>query len=208
MTAKAAVKRSEEPANAEMQKSFGLAGRIAYSRAEHAKLLEAGESLAQSLALTSSPDFPDKQKGLAGLRAIEHAFDGIAEHCHAEDRIVESIYDQYLKPEQRAHIAAEHHEILRLLGNFREELRYATADRANELSGSATELINALKAHVARENESLGQIQVEGQLSRAGTARKSRGAAKLAKRRKRRQRRSSHSKPQSVPYTMEPHLEI
>ncbi|HKV24216.1 MAG TPA: hemerythrin domain-containing protein [Candidatus Acidoferrum sp.] len=205
MAARAALKRAVEPANAQIEKTFGLSDRIAYSRAEHDKLLEAGESLARSLALTSSPDFPEKQKGLAGLRALEHAFDGIAEHCHAEDRIVEPVYDQCLKAEQRAQIATEHHKILRLLGNFRHELRYATADRANELTGAGTELVSALRAHVARENEWLGRIHVARPAEVSSGARSPHAVVRSAKPRKRRQ---VHRKNQNVSYTMEPHLEI
>jgi len=74
-----------------------LRDRIAYLRAEHAKLLESAEKVSGTLALAYSTNFPERQESLAGLRGFDHAFDGIAEHCHAEDRIVESVYHQYLR---------------------------------------------------------------------------------------------------------------
>ena len=72
---------------------MALHDRIAYLRTEHAKLLELAENVAGTLALASSTNFPKRQKCLARLRTFDHAFDGVAEHCHAENRIVESVYE-------------------------------------------------------------------------------------------------------------------
>jgi hypothetical protein len=174
--------------------------RISYLQAEHAKLLEHTGNLARSLKLASSQEFPDQQKGLSGLRRLSHFFDGIAEHCHAENRVVESVYQQHLNRTECDRIAAEHRDLLHLLAEFREELRFATADRAASLAQPGMQLVNSLRAHIDCERIFLSQI----------------AKSHCTKGRRRSQRRKGHaaaggSEPEArtvIPYTMEPHPEL
>lgn len=187
---------------------MALCDRIAYLRTEHAKLLELAENVPRRLALASSTKFPERQKSLAGLRAFNHAFDGIAEHCHAENRIVESIYRRYLKERERAQIKAEHQEILRALGEFREELRFATADRTRSLVAPGTELVNILRRHVAHEEEWLDLIaKSRGARKRATANRPARGVLKNKWETRKRNTDAQREHP-CIPYTMEPHPEL
>ena len=187
---------------------MALRDRIAYLRTEHAKLLELAEDVAGVLAFASSTNFPEQQKSLAGLRAFHHAFDGIAEHCHAENRIVESIYQRYLKERERAQIKTEHQKILRALEEFREELRFATADRTASLVVPGTELINVLRKHVAHEEEWLGRIAKSRTARKRATGRGQAGAALKKRRQTRRRDTSAQHEHPCVPYTMESHPEL
>lgn len=187
---------------------MALRDRIAYLRTEHAKLLELAENVAGVLALASSTNFPEQQKSLAELRAFHHAFDGIAEHCHAENRIVESIYQRYLKERERAQIKTEHQAILRALGEFREELRFATADRTASLVAPGTELVNVLRRHVAHEEEWLGRIAKSGTAGKRATAHGQARTALKKRRQTRRRNADAQDEHPCVPYTMEPHPEL
>ncbi len=181
-----------------------LRDRIAYLRAEHAKLLESAEKVSGTLALAYSTNFPERQESLAGLRGFDHAFDGIAEHCHAEDRIVESVYHQYLREPERAQSRAEHQEILRRLGEFRGELRFATADHTASLVGPGMELVRVLRTHVADEEEWLDRIaKSETSGKRVTTHKRSHTAVRKGRLKHRRDGRTRREKPH-MPYTLEP----
>jgi hypothetical protein len=187
---------------------MALHDRIAYLRTEHSKLRELADNLTAALALASSTEFADRQKSLARMRAFEHSFDGVTEHCHSEKRIVESIYERYLKKQECAQVRAEHQNILCTLGLFREELRFATADRTASLVGPGTELVRLLGSHLAREEEWLDRVaKSEAFGTRGKTLRPARSVPihkqQPSKRRTRARREESH-----VPYTMEPHLEL
>ena len=185
-----------------------LRDRIAYLRAEHAKLLELAEKISGTLALAYSTNFPERRKSLAELRGFDHSFDGIADHCHAEDRIVESVYHQYLKERERAQIHAEHQEILRALGEFREELRFATADHTASLVGPGMELVRVLRTHVADEEELLDRIaksETSGEGIRAD--KRSHTALRKGRQTHRRDARTRREE-RHIPYTMEPHPEL
>jgi len=173
--------------------------RISYLRGEHAKLLQHADSLTRSLELASSPEFPEQQQGLARLRRCCRFFDGIAEHCHAEHRVVESVYQLYLNKTECARVAAEHRRLLRLLADFREELLFATADRTASLVDPGTQLANSLRTHIAHEQGLLRQIA------------ETKGAAK---RRAQRRKRKAPTEGKNLcersitPYTMEVHPEL
>ena len=185
-----------------------LRDRIAYLRAEHAKLLESAEKVSGTLALAYSTNFPERQESLAGLRGFDHAFDGIAEHCHAEDRIVESVYHQYLREPERAQSRAEHQEILRRLGEFRGELRFATADHTASLVGPGMELVRVLRTHVADEEEWLDRIaKSETSAKRVTTHKRSHTAVRKGRPTHRRDARTRREE-LHMPYTMEPHPEL
>ena len=185
-----------------------LRNRIAYLRAEHAKLLELAEKVSGTLAPAYSANFAERQKTLAQLRGFDHAFDGIAEHCHAENRIVEPVYHRYLRERERAQIHAEHQEILRALGEFREELRFATADHTASLVGPGMELVRVLRTHVADEEVSLDRIaKSETSGKRIRAHKRSRTALRKGRPTHRRDA-SIRREARHIPYTMEPHPEL
>jgi hypothetical protein len=174
--------------------------RISYLQAEHTKLLDHAGNTARFLELASSQEFPDQQQGLRGLRRLSHFFDGIAEHCHAENRVVESVYQHHLKKTECDSIAAEHGDLLHLLADFREELRFATADRAASLVGPGMQLVKSLRAHIACERMFLSQIAKSHRT-------KGRRRSQRRKRQKPAHGNETGTRP-VIPYTMEPHPEL
>jgi hypothetical protein len=80
------------------------------------------------------------------------------EHCHAEGRIVESIYHHSLQLKERDRIEAEHQQIPRAVSDFREELKFATGDRTTATIVPGMDVVNRLRAHIAYEREMLGRI--------------------------------------------------
>lgn len=187
---------------------MALRDRIGYLRTEHAKLLELAENLTRTLETASGTNFPEQQKSLACLRGFDHAFDGIAEHCHAENRIVESVYDRYLKELERAQIKSEHQEIIRALGEFREELRFATADRTASLVAPGMKLVRVLRTHVAHEEEWLGRIAKSRTSGKRASTHKPRRSAPMHKRQAHRRNTGPRREDRHIPYTMEPHPEL
>jgi hypothetical protein len=137
---------------------MALRHRVEYLRTEHKKLLQLADRIETALALASHKEFPDHEKSLAELRALEHGFSGILEHCHAEDRIVESTFHQYLNPKERLRIEEEHGKIVRALSEFREELRFSTVDRMTAMILPGMDVVNQLRAHVAHETGLLDRI--------------------------------------------------
>ena len=112
--------------------------------------------------LAAAGDFSKRIKGLLELRTLEHAYDGIAEHCHSEERIVESTFRRYATRQEYSRIVAEHEELLRLLYNFREELEFATADSTTSLVPLGKELVHLVLEHISFEMELLKRIEAGG----------------------------------------------
>lgn len=69
---------------------MALRDRMAYLRKELQELLRFANKIQAALALGSSKDFPERQRCLAELRELEHGLRAIEEHCHADERAVES----------------------------------------------------------------------------------------------------------------------
>jgi len=180
---------------------MGLRHRIEHLRREHTEVLDLADRIEQFLEQVSKNDFAERLKGLTGLRSLEHGFSGVMEHCHAEGRIVESIYHHSLQSKERDRIQAEHQQILRAVSDFREELRFATADRTMAIIVPGMDVVNRLRAHIAYEREMLGRI-----IGREGTTA---GRRAHRKQRKRTAARKPHTKTTSfLPYTLEPHPEL
>jgi hypothetical protein len=189
---------------------MALRHRVGYLRKEHKGLLELADKIEAALTLASSKEFPDHEKSVVELRALEHRFSGIVEHCHAEERIVESTFHHYLGERERSRIDEQHREILRALGEFREDLRFATVDRMKETGVTGSEVVRKLREHIAGESELLDRIirqSVPGGKHKAGKkpcrvrhrARKHRTHAAIIR---------SQEERLNMPYTMEPHPEL
>lgn len=188
---------------------MALYHRIQYLRKEQQELLALANKIERMLELVSKNDFAHHLKGLTGLRSLEHGLAGITEHCHAENRIVESTYHQYLQPDERTRIEVEHEQILKAVADFREELKYATADRTTALIVPGMDVVNRLRPHIAYEREMLGRITELEKSARRASDEKT--AAKRARRKRRKPaptRKPHTTTTSSVPYTLEPHLEL
>jgi hemerythrin HHE cation binding domain-containing protein len=189
---------------------MALRNRVEYLRKEHKGLLELADRVEAALALANRKEFPDHEKSLAELRVLEHRFSGIVEHCHAEERIVESTFHHYLGERARSRIDMQHREILRALGEFRGDLRFATVDRMKETGVTGSEVVTKLREHIAGESKLLDRIirqSVPGQKHKA--CKKPCRALHAARRHRTHTAigRSQKERP-NIPYTMELHPEL
>lgn len=187
-----------------------LIHRIEYLRKEHAELLAIAENLARILLDANSADFPVQQQVLTNLRSFNnHRFNGIVEHCHLDDRLVESTYHKYLSDEDRTLLAEEHARLARLLSAFREELRFATADRVASLSKPGETLVQTLRAHVATEEGYLNKIAKITPSNGKQPVKRLTARARVARKKVRaRPGKPFKSTQKPVPYTLEPHPEF
>ena len=138
---------------------MGLRDRLEYLRTEQREILRLVQQIGEALDLASQEDFSERSASLSALRALEHGLAGVAEHCHSENRAVESTFHRYLKGEEYRHITAEHEELLKLLHDFQEELRFATADLTKKFIPFGRELIGRVRAHIGYEETLLDQIE-------------------------------------------------
>lgn len=137
---------------------MSLQARVEYLRREQKELLGLADHMEAALTLASQEDVAKHEDSLAQLRALEPRFQGIGEHCHSEERIVESTFHEHASKRERANNDDQHQQILRKLGDFRDDLRFATVDRLRELCVSGKELIGTVRAHVASESRVLDRI--------------------------------------------------
>jgi hypothetical protein len=188
---------------------MALRERIRYLRREHEELLHLADRIEKMLESVSKNHFGGHLKSLSELRSLEHGLAGIVEHCHAENRIVESTYREHLQRDETARIDAEHEQIIRAVMNFREELKFATADRTMAMILPGMDVVNRLWAHIAYERELLGRIaELEDAPKRAARRKKLTKGAQ-GKKKKQVVKRRMRAKPAGfLPYTLEPHPEL
>lgn len=189
---------------------MALRHRITYLRKEHQELVKLADRIEKALTLASGKDFPGHEQGLAQLRALEHGFAGIVEHCHSEDRIVESTFHHYLNKGERLRLDEDHGKIVRALAEFREELRFATVDRTMAVIIPGMDLVQQLRAHIVHEGGLLDRIARSVVVTRKFAKRKetSRRRTAAAKGQPPKQKARGREEPHVVPYTMEPHPEL
>jgi uncharacterized protein YkvS len=188
---------------------MALRERIEYLRKEHQELLHLASRIDKMLETASKNDFAEHLKSLNELRSFEHGLAGIVEHCHSENRIVESTYHENLREEECARIDAEHKQIIRAVSNFREELKFATVDRTMAMILPGLDLVNLLRAHIAYERELLDRIAQTGKSSQKAVGK--RKPVKRSHERKKRhttRRKPEIKSPSMLPYTLEPHPEL
>jgi hypothetical protein len=189
--------------------AMALRHRIQYLRKEHEELLHLADRIEKMLESASKNDFAEHLKSLTGLRSLEHGLAGIVEHCHAEDRIIESTYHHYLQQDERARIDAEHEQIIRAVTNFREELKCATTDQTMAMILPGMDVVRRLRAHIAYEGELLGRIAELGNPPKTAVGKKKTGKRAHEKKRRHVTRRKTGTKSANVlPYTLEPHPEL
>ena len=192
---------------------MALSHRIEYLRKEHQELLNVAGRIEKLLEAASKNEVAEHLKSLIGLRSLEHGLAGIVEHCHAENRIVESTYHQYLQAEEGARIDAEHEQIIRAVTNFREELKFATTDRTMAMILPGMEVVNRLRAHIVYEREMLGRIEKSENPPTKPLGRRTSGKKGHRKPRRHIARRKTKTETETnakliLPYTLEPHPEL
>jgi hypothetical protein len=180
---------------------MALRDRMAYLRRELRELLRFAGKIQSALTLGSSKDFPERQRCLAELRGLGHGLRAIEEHCHADERAVESTLHHFAGRAARRRLESEHAGIVHALMEFREELRFATADRTESLRGPGMALLGLLRAHIAYEQDLLRNIDKSG----AGRTKRRRPHTRA---KGTPEKQVPHRESSGIPYTMEPHPEL
>jgi hypothetical protein len=119
-----------------------------YLRAEQNAVLSLTDKIERLLDSTSKGDYSEHERTVNELRSLDHGLAGIVEHCHAQDRLVESTYYQELQKDERERIDAEHQRIIQAVASFREELKCATADRMNAMILPGMDVVKLARAHI------------------------------------------------------------
>jgi len=136
-----------------------LRSRLDYFRKEHDEILRFLNAWEGALKMAASDGDDERRKGLTELRRFENELLSIQEHCHAEERTVDSPFQIYLDDVSLTRLAREH-ELLRQLSNdFLRELRFATLMRTNEVVRLGNALLEQLRRHIAHEAALLEQIE-------------------------------------------------
>lgn len=188
---------------------MALSHRIEYLRKEHKELLNLARRIEEALEAASKNDVAEHLKSLNELRSLEHGLTGIVEHCHAEDRIVESTYHRSLQQDERDRINTEHEHLIRAVTNFREELKFATTDRTMAMILPGMDVINLLRAHISYEREMLGRIAALGKPTKSAGGQKKTGRRAHGKKSRHAAKSKAEMKAADVlPYTLEPHPEL
>jgi hypothetical protein len=144
---------------------------VEYLHKEHEELLHLLERIEKALESGAKQDFSEHCKSITDLRKLNDEFLEIIDHCHGTSVFVDPAYSAFLESNERARIDAEHQEILRAVNNFREELKFATADRTMAMILPGMELIDRLRLHIAYEQGLLDRIAKATARSRsAGSA--------------------------------------
>lgn len=188
---------------------MGLRHCLDYVLREHQELLQLAARMESLLESASTNDFSEHVRTIADLHSLEHGFAGIAEHCHAAERLVDSAFYKEFPQADLARINAEHLRILQAVASFKEELKYATADRTMAMILPGMDVVKLLRDHVAFEGELLRRTAMLAESHDKKPARKSvarRGSGK------KRVHPGKHRMPKEpvpdVPYTLEPHPEL
>ncbi len=187
---------------------MALHDRIRYLRKEHEELLRVADKLEEMLGSAANSDVAERLKGVMGLRSLEHGLAGVVEHCHAEDRIVESTYHHSLQLNERGRIDAEHEQILRTTTDFREELKFATVDRTMAMIPPGIDLVNRLRAHIAYEREMLNRIDRRRPPKKAATKGQPGREPLISKKRHAHKRKMRPKAAHIGPNTLETHPEL
>lgn len=179
-----------------------------YLGREQKELLGLAGNIEAALPLASQENVAKHEDSLAQLRALEAGLQGIAEHCHSEERVVASAFHAHASKKERVKNDEQHREILRKLRAFPEELQFATVDRLYDVCVSGDDLTRTLRTHVTNESEVLDRIAGRVQPARK---RKPIRAAKQTSRvtlpRARSTRGRAHAGP-GISYLMEDHPEL
>jgi hypothetical protein len=187
----------------------GLNHCLDYIVKEHKELLNVAARMEGLLESASKHDFSEHVKTIADLHALEHSLTGIAEHCHAADRLVESAYYKNFQQTDLARIKADHLHILQAVASFREELKCATPDRTMAMILPGMDVVRLLRDHVVFEGELFRRTPALVESHEKKPAGRSSAKKASAKKRPHAARHRVPKEPvPDVPYTLEPHPEL
>lgn len=187
---------------------MALLDRMEHLRTEHERLLNLTGEIEKMLELASKKDFAARVKSLSDLPSLDHGLARIAKHCQVNDRIVDSTYHSSLQQAERDRIAAEHEQIIQAAANFREELKFVTADRTMAVILPGMDLVNRLRAHIAFEREMVDRIVRTPNTKKRTATKKPTAKKSLRTKRKHARKLKTTMKPTHISYTVEPHPEI
>jgi len=149
-----------------------LAHQIDYLGAEQDAALSLTDKIEKLLDSTCKGDYSEHERTINELRSLDHGLAGIVEHCHAQDRLVESTYYQALQKDELERIDAEHQRIIQAITSFREELKCATADRMNAMILPGMDIVRLIRTHVPYEASLLTKLALAGTRKTMSIARK------------------------------------
>lgn len=187
---------------------MALLDRLERLRTEHEHLSNLAGEVEQMLELASKKDFAARLKTLSDLPALDHGLTRIVKHCRVNDRIIDSIYHSSLQQSERERIATEHEQIIQAASNFREELKFVTADRTMAMILPGMDLVNRLRAHIAFEQEMVDRIVRTPNMKKRTATKKRTAKRSLRTKRKRASKRKTPVKQTHMSYTVEPHPEL
>jgi hypothetical protein len=180
-----------------------------YLRKEHEELLNLADRIEKLLESASKHDFAEHTQSVSGLRSLDHLLANVVNHCRTLDRVIEPADLHLLHPDERARLEAEHEQIERLIANFREELKCATADRTMAMILPGMDVVKWLRAHITYERELLDRLVELMRPSRKGAGKRKVVVRTHKKSRKRSApRKTVEKEPHYLPYTLEPHPEL
>ena len=136
-----------------------LRTKLEYFRKEHDDIQRFLDEWEGALRLAAREDDEERSKGLARLREAENDLLSIQEHCHAEERTVESPFRIYLDDASLARLVQEHGLLRQLTNDYIRELTFATLLRTGDLVGVGTKLLEQLRRHITYETALLKQIE-------------------------------------------------
>ena len=131
---------------------------LQHLRKEHKELLQVADAIEGVVGTAAKTDFAERSTCLAKLRSLNKGLADIVKHCHTEDRLIETAYHEYLRPDEWARTNSEHERIIRTVTNFREELKFVTADRTMAMILPGLDVVNLLRAHIAFEEKLLNRL--------------------------------------------------
>ncbi len=182
--------------------------RIQALRKEHEKLLPLVSGIERMLESASKNVFSEHLKSLKGLQSLELGLASVEKHCYAEKYNIEHAFQHSLQENERDRIDAEHEQIIRAVKNFREELKFATADRTMATILPGMDVVKRLRAHIAYEREMLDRIVPMRNAQKTTKRKKDKGKRTSGTASKRTRKRNIRGKATYLPYTLESHPEL
>ncbi len=182
---------------------------VKHLRKEHKELLHVADAIEDVLDQASKNDFAERSSCLPKLRSLKRGLVEIVKHCHTEDRLIETAYHEYLRPDEWARSNSEHEQIIRNVTNFREELKFVTADRTMAMILPGLDVVNLLRAHIAFEEKLLNRLSESESAPKTAPGKKKAARKTHPKQKKHAAGRKTRPPTSGFqPYTLELHPEL
>ncbi len=126
---------------------------------EHEEILRFSETWEEALNLLTSADGRERSGSLARLRELQNHLIEIRKHCRAEERSADSPFRLYLEPAEREELRSQHELLERRIGDFANELLFASADRTDELVRLGRQMLEHLRHYIVFEEALLERLE-------------------------------------------------